>query len=75
MIDFIQPNSTLQNRYQIEGYIAKGAMGAIYRAFDSRLKCDVAIKQQLLDHDEFTIKLFQREADLLANLKHVGLRV
>lgn len=73
MIDTVQPNSTLQNRYQLSSYIAKGAMGAVYRAFDSRLKCNVAIKQQLLDHDEFTIKLFRREAELLANLKHAGL--
>ena len=73
MTEFIQPNSTLQNRYLIKGYIAKGAMGAVYRAFDNRLKCNVAVKQQLLDHNEFTIKLFQREAELLANLKHSGL--
>lgn len=73
MIEFIQPNTTLQNRYLIENYIAKGAMGAVYRAFDSRLKCNVAIKQQLLDLDDFTIKMFRREAELLANLKHSGL--
>lgn len=69
----LQPNSILQNRYKIEGYIAKGGMGAVYRAFDNRLKCDVAVKQQLLDHDDFILKLFQREAELLANLKHAGL--
>jgi serine/threonine protein kinase len=73
MINIVQPDSILQNRYQIKGYIAKGAMGAVYRAFDNRLKCNVAIKQQLLEHEDFTIKLFRREAELLANLKHTGL--
>lgn len=72
-MNFLQPNALLQNRYQINDYIAKGAMGAVYRAFDSRLKCEVAIKQQLLDHNELPIKLFKREAELLANLKHTGL--
>jgi serine/threonine protein kinase len=72
-MDFLQPNALLQNRYQINGYVAKGAMGAVYRAFDNRLQCEVAVKQQLLDHDELPIKLFRREAELLANLKHTGL--
>ena len=33
----------------------------------------VAIKQNLLEPNDISQQLFQREAELLANLKHIGL--
>lgn len=65
--------TVLQNRYRIVGSLGRGAMGAVYLAQDSRLKCEVAIKQTMLaDEDDF-LRAFEREALLLANLSHSGL--
>lgn len=73
MIRYLGENYLLADRYQIISFIAEGAMGAVYRGYDERLKCNVAIKQNLLPPDEVSNLLFRREAELLANLKHPGL--
>jgi len=73
MIKYLEKNTILFERYKIDEFISKGAMGAVYSAFDTRLKCKVAVKQNLLDSNEVTRNHFQREAELLANLKHIGL--
>jgi serine/threonine protein kinase len=49
MIEYFSENSTLADRYRITEFISKGAMGAVYKAFDIRLKCPVAVKQNLMD--------------------------
>ena len=72
MIKYLVPGTILIDRYEIRNYISKGGMGAVYSGFDNRLKCKVAIKQNLLENDTAK-QLFQREAELLANLKHNGL--
>src|SRR5262249_1414145 len=52
--------------------IGKGGMGEVYRARDSKLKRDVAIKalpeEFSRDHDRLI--RFQREAEVLASLNH-----
>src|SRR6202521_6485177 len=58
--------------YQITSLIGKGGMGEVYRARDSKLKRDVAIK---ILPDEFSrdpdrVSRFQREAESLAALNH-----
>ena len=58
--------------YQITSFIAKGGMGEVYRARDTKLKRDVAIK---ILPDEFSgdtdrVSRFQREAESLAALNH-----
>lgn len=63
----------LQNRYRLVGSLGKGAMGAVYLAQDSRLKCEVAIKQTMLVGEDDFIRAFEREALLLANLSHQAL--
>lgn len=70
---FGRKNDLLAGRYKIEKYLAQGGMGAVFLAFDTRLKCDVAVKKQILNNNEMSIRLFQREAEILANLKHQGL--
>jgi eukaryotic-like serine/threonine-protein kinase len=55
---------------EITALLGKGGMGEVYRARDTKLKRDVAIK---LLPDEFSrdadrISRFQREAELLASL-------
>jgi serine/threonine protein kinase len=58
--------------YEITALIGKGGMGEVYRAQDTRLKRDVAIK---ILPDEFSrdpdrLARFQREAEVLASLNH-----
>ncbi len=58
--------------YEIVALIGAGGMGEVYRARDTRLKRDVAIK---ILPDEFAkdpdrLARFQREAELLATLSH-----
>jgi serine/threonine protein kinase len=58
--------------YEITALLGKGGMGEVYRARDTKLKRDVAIK---ILPDEFTgdidrLNRFQREAEVLASLNH-----
>jgi len=58
--------------YEIVEPIGKGGMGEVYRARDTKLDREVAIKvisEELLDDDE-RLARFEREAKLLASLNH-----
>lgn len=72
-------NSVLQGRYQITKLIGQGGMGAIYLADDLRFAQRVAVVKEMLDHftDPEQRKIasdnFDREAEMLANLKHQGI--
>jgi eukaryotic-like serine/threonine-protein kinase len=58
--------------FEIVGRIGAGGMGEVYRARDTRLRRDVAIKvlpQQLTD-DAARVARFEREAQSLAALNH-----
>jgi eukaryotic-like serine/threonine-protein kinase len=52
--------------YEIAAEIGAGGMGVVYRARDTRLGCDVAIK---LANERFTER-FEREARAVAALNH-----
>jgi Tol biopolymer transport system component len=58
--------------YRIEGLVGAGGMGEVYRAHDSKLRRDVAIKllprSLTADHD-LRLRL-EREAHVLASLNH-----
>jgi serine/threonine-protein kinase len=58
--------------YEIVGALGAGGMGEVYRARDTRLKRDVAIKvlPEIFSHDPDRLARFQREAELLAALNH-----
>src|SRR5215831_5731854 len=63
---------TLLGSHEITALLGKGGMGEVYRARDTKLKRDVAIK---ILPDEFSRDLarvhrFQREAEVLASLNH-----
>lgn len=58
--------------YEIVGPLGAGGMGEVYRARDTRLKREVAIKilpDEFL-RDEQRIARLQREAEVLASLNH-----
>jgi serine/threonine protein kinase len=52
--------------YQITGVVGKGGMGEVYRAHDSRLRRDVAVKTSAQRFSE----RFEREARAIAALNH-----
>jgi serine/threonine-protein kinase len=58
--------------YEIVAPLGAGGMGEVYRARDSRLKRDVAIKVLPADvaTDRERLARFQREAEVLASLNH-----
>jgi serine/threonine protein kinase len=58
--------------YEILGPIAAGGMGEVYRARDTRLHRDVAIKvlPALFASDPERLARFEREAQVLASLNH-----
>jgi serine/threonine protein kinase len=61
----LQPGQGL-GPYRIECFLAAGGMGAVYRATDTRLHRDVAIK---VSAARFTER-FEREARVIASLNH-----
>ncbi len=68
----LEPGSILHNRYRIESQLGKGGMGAVYLAFDQTLQIQVALKENLNLNPE-SERQFQREATLLASLRHPNL--
>ncbi len=61
--------------YEIAAQIGVGGMGEVYRATDTKLKRDVAIKvlPEALAADAERLARFQREAEVLASLNHSGI--
>jgi serine/threonine protein kinase/Tol biopolymer transport system component len=66
------PNGTRLGPYEIVAPLGVGGMGEVYRATDSRLKRQVAIKilPAALATDPDRLARFQREAQVLASLNH-----
>ncbi len=67
----IQPGSKL-SRYEVVSALGKGGMGEVWRARDSKLGREVAIKTlpEEFAKDEERLARFEREAKLLASLNH-----
>ena len=67
----LEPGTTLGS-YTITAHIGEGGMGEVYRARDTKLARDVALKvlpeSFTSDHDR--VARFEREAKLLASLNH-----
>src|SRR5438552_12464486 len=64
--------STVAGRYQVAGRIASGGMGEVYRAHDTVLAREVAIKvlHPQFAHDRGFVARFRREARAAAILNH-----
>jgi serine/threonine protein kinase len=58
--------------YAVVSRIGSGGMGEVYRARDTRLQRDVAVKVMAPDvvHDRDHVARFEREAQILASLNH-----
>ena len=62
-------------RYNIIEPLGEGGMGEVYRGYDTRLECDVAVKfirteQKTPEVVERMLKRFEREAKAVAQLRH-----
>jgi serine/threonine protein kinase len=68
----LKPGKILKNRYKIVKQLGQGGFGAVYRAEDSSLKTDCAIKENL-DYWDEAQRQFEFEALMLANLRHPNL--
>ncbi|TFG71262.1 MAG: serine/threonine protein kinase [Anaerolineales bacterium] len=75
----LQPGQILGDRYRIVEHLAEGGMGAVYRAWDLRLKISVALKEMVPlagQAPNLLSKLreqFSQEATILAKLSHPNL--
>lgn len=58
-----------QRRYRVEGELARGAMGAVYRAFDTVTQRPIALKRSLSTDPRY-LRMFEREYHTLVGLKH-----
>jgi hypothetical protein len=70
----LQPNTTL-GPYQVIGFVGEGGMGVVYRAKDTRLGRDVAIKvlTNVLHDDRERLTRFEQEARATGMLNHPNL--
>jgi len=67
----LRPGSSL-GLYEIQSLVGAGGMGEVYRARDTRLDREVAIKvlPEAFAQDSERVARFQREAKVLASLSH-----
>src|SRR5688500_17667374 len=67
----LQPGTRI-GPYEITGALGAGGMGEVYRARDTRLKREVALKilPDSFASDPDRLARFQREAEVLASLNH-----
>src|SRR5262249_34893716 len=58
--------------YRIQSKIGEGGMGAVYRALDSKLNREVAVKvlPEVFAQDAARMLRFEREAQVLASVNH-----
>ncbi len=60
----------LKGRYEMKEILGQGGMGVVYRAADTVVKREVAVKTLRGSSDQSALQLFQKECEVLASLSH-----
>jgi eukaryotic-like serine/threonine-protein kinase len=60
----------LAGRYEVRQILGQGGMGLVYRAYDTVVRREVAVKTILDLPDPASLQLFYKECDVLASLSH-----
>lgn len=71
----VEVGNLVDGRYRVDVLLGEGGMAVVYRAFDTRLKRDVAlkvVKGQFASEPGFLAR-FEREATSLAQMRHSGI--
>ena len=60
----------LAGRYEVREILGRGGMGLVYRAYDTVVRREVAVKTILDSPDSAALELFYKECDVLASMSH-----
>jgi eukaryotic-like serine/threonine-protein kinase len=60
----------LASRYEVRQILGQGGMGLVYRAYDTVVRREVAVKTILDIPDPASLQLFYKECDVLASMSH-----
>ncbi len=60
----------LAGRYDVKDVLGQGGMGLVYRAYDTVIRRDVALKTLRDAPESNSLQLFYKESDVLASMSH-----